>query len=246
MSLIDLQRRAVELCCAQKAGSEQLRALGDERIWRLYRELIRNRLRGELKIALERTYAAAGADAFERAFEHHMQSDPPRTRFFHAVVSDFVRSAAPFFRSEASLPSHLGDLAEYEGALWAVSDLPDVVVGPVSEFAFDKRAVLSPALRLLALQHAVHRQADESGAYERGEVYLCLHRRPDEKKARTWELNAVSFDLMRRLQGDAKAVSDAVQQVAAARSIPVDQKFLDALCTVLANFIDRGVILGAR
>lgn len=247
MSLIDLQRRAVELCCAREAGDEQLQALGDERIWRLYRELIRNRLRGELKVALKRTYAAAGAQAFERAFEHHMQTDPPRSRFFHGVVSDFVQSAVPFFRADPSLPSHLGDLAEYEGALWAVSDLPDAAPEISTEFAFDRRAVLSPALRLLALQYAVHRNPQKSGAYERISVYLCLHRRPEEKTAKRWELNAVSFDLMQRLQQDeAPVVSEAVQQVAAARSIPVDEKFLDRLCTVLATFIDGGIILGAR
>ena len=61
-----------------------------------------------------------------------------------------------------------------------------------AEFAFDRPVVLSPALRLLALRHAVHQKPAADGSYARGEVYLCVHRRPEEKKAKTWELNAVS------------------------------------------------------
>jgi hypothetical protein len=246
MSLIDLQRAAVALCCGPEPSSEQLAAFGDERIWRLYRELIRKRLLGELVIALPRTHAAAGAEAFARVFDHHMQVDPPRTRFFHAVVGAFAQTAAPSFRADPALPPHLGDLCEYEAALWAVSDLDDRVTQPVAEFAFDRPPLLAPALRLTALRFAVH-TAPESGDCEPGEFYLCIHRRPEEKKARTWSLNAVTFALMRRFE-DAPAlrVDEAVQQIALERGIAVDSNFLDGLCTVLADFIERGILLGSR
>jgi hypothetical protein len=245
MSLIDLQRDAVELCCGPEPTPAQLATLGDERIWRLYRELIRKRLRGELKLALRRTHAAAGEAAFERAFEHHLRRDPPRTRFFHAVVAEFARSAAPFFREDPALAPYLGDLCEYEAALWAVADLPDASAEPLAEFAFDKRPVLAPALRLLALRHAVF-EPRADGGYRQGEFYLCIHRRPEDKRARPWTLNAVTFALMQRFATGAPTVSEAVQQVAAERAIALDSKFVDGLCTVLADFIDRGIILGAR
>ena len=252
MSLIELQRELLQLCCGPAPSDAQLARIGDPRIFGLYRELIRNRLRGELKIALRRTYATAGAEAFDRAFTAHMDADPPRTRYFHAVVAAFVQSAAPFFRADPALPAHLGDLCEYEGALWAVSDLPDVPPESIGEFAFDRAVVLSPALRWLALGHAVHRKPVHrkpapGAAYERGEhYYLCVHRRPDEKRAKTWELNAITYDLMTRLAQAGTTPSAAVQQLAAARAVSVDEKFLDGLCTVLADFLERGIILGAR
>jgi hypothetical protein len=246
MSLIDVQRRAVELCCGPEPSSAQFAALGDERIWRLYRELIRKRLLGELRIALPRTHAAAGAEAFERAFDHHMQQNPPRTRFFHAVVGAFADSAAPLFRADPTLPPQLGDLCEYEAALWAVSDLDDRVTLPVVEFAFDRPPLLSPALRLLALRFAVH-APPLAGCYEPGEFYLCLHRRAEERQAKTWTLNAVTFALMRRWQSEPLLrVDEAVQRVATERGIAVDETFLDRLCTVLADFIERGILLGSR
>jgi hypothetical protein len=246
MSLVDLQRAAVELCCGPEPSSERLAALGDERIWRLYRELIRKRLLGELRIALPRTHEAAGSETFARAFDHHMQSDSPRTRFFHAVVGAFADSAAPLFRADPALPPQLGDLCAYEAALWTVSDLDDRVPPNVAEFAFDRPPLLAPALRLLALRFAVHAPPAPSG-YEPSEFYLCIHRRPEEKQAKTWTLNALTFALMRRFESEPLLrVDEAVQRIAAERGIAVDEAFLDRLCTVLADFIERGILLGSR
>jgi hypothetical protein len=247
MSLVDLQRAAVELCCGPEPAAAQVAAVGDdERIWRLYRELIRKRLLGELKIALPRTQAAAGAEAFASAFEHHLQFDPPRTRFFHALVGAFARSAVPRFRAEGSLAPWLADLCEYEAALWAVADLDDRAVSPAAEFAFDRPALLAPALRLLAVRFPVHTTEPANG-YAPGEFYLCVHRRLDQTKARTWTLNAVSFALMRRfVAAPDEIVSEAIRHVAMERGLTVDSSFIDGLCTVLANFIERGILLGSR
>jgi hypothetical protein len=245
MALIDLQRAVVEVCFAAEPPKEQLAELGNERIFGIYRDAVRSRLRGELEVAFERTFAAAGADAVERAFSRFLSSDPPRTRFFHAVAGSFATSAVPFFASEPDLPPYVADLCAYEAALWAVSDLPDRVLGPVVELSFDKQPVLSPALRLLVLRHAVHAAPTDAG-YAGGEHYLCVHRPPDEKRGKPWTLNAVTFDLMQRFVEGGDTVAQAVQQVAVQRGFAVDEKFLDGLCTVLADFIDRGVILGGR
>jgi hypothetical protein len=245
MALVDLERDVVELCFGPEPSSDQCRRLGDERILRIYRESIRNRLRSELKFALKRTQAAAG-EAFERAFASFLQEAPPRARYFHAVVGSFAQSACAFFAREPGVPPYLADLCAYEAALWAVADLPDAAPPGLSEFAFDREPVLAPALALLALGYAVHAAPDARGDYARGEVYLCVHRRADEKKARTWSVNAVTFDLMQRFQRGGESVANALQHVAAQRAIALDEPFVDGLCTVLSDFIERGVILGAR
>jgi hypothetical protein len=245
MALVDLEREVVELCFGPEPSAEQCRRLGDERIWRIYRDSIRNRLRSELKFALKRTHAAAGA-AFERAFAQFLQEAPPRTRYFHGVVGCFAESARAFFTREPGVPAYLADLCAYEAALWAVSDLPDAAPAGLDEFAFDREPVLAPALELLALGHAVHAAPDAHGNYAHGDVYLCVHRRAEEKKARTWSVNAVTFDLMHRFRRGGESVTTALQQVAAQRGIALDEPFIDGLCTVLSDFIERGVILGVR
>jgi hypothetical protein len=245
MALIDLQRRAVEVCFGPEPQPEQLAALGDARVWRIYREAVRKRLRSELHFALKRTRAATGEAAFEAAYAAFLAGAPPRTRFFHAVVAAFAEHAAPRFAADASVPAYAADLCAYEAALWTVSDLPDLDAAAPAEFAFDREPVLAPALRLIALRHPVH-EAPVEGAYAAREVWLCVHRRPEEKKARTWTCNAVAFELLQRFTRGGETVAQAVQQVAARRAIAVDQAFVDGLCTVLADFIDRGVILGGR
>jgi hypothetical protein len=242
VSLIDLQRAAVALCVSKEPPPEALAALGDARIWSLYRELIRERLKEEIAFALRRTHAAAG-EAFERAFEHYLEHAPPRTRYFHGLAESFAASAVPFLRSRPDVPPHLPDLAAYEAALYSVANLPDPDGPPVSELAFDGRPVFAPALRLLEVGHAVHRPKDD-GACESGRFFLCIHRRAHESKAQTLVLNATSHDLVQRCLGGAATLSDAVRDHAQARRITVDERFLDGLCTVLADLVERGILLG--
>jgi hypothetical protein len=246
MALIDLQRSVVDVCFGLEPSRERLFELGDERIFSVYREAVRKRLRSELEVALKRTFAAADSAAIERVFARFLSEQPPRSRFFHALVAEFARFAVPIFERESEPPRYLADLCAYEAAIWAVSDLPDRVPEAVGEFGFDKQAVLSPALVLLSLRHSVHLDQEPEALSVAGEHYVCVHRRPEEKKARPWTLNATMFALMQRFAAGGSSVAEVVQQVASQRGLIVDQAFLDGLCAVLADFIERGLILGGR
>lgn len=242
----EIERAAARVCFGVEPSGEDLRLLGDERIWRIYRDMVRKRLREECGLGLKRTAEAAG-EAFDRAFVAHLAEDPPRTRFFREIVTSFAASAVPRFRADASLPAYVADLCVWEAALWEVGDLDDraSAVTPV-EFAFDRVPVLAPALRLLQLDHAVHEKPAAGGGYAARPTYLCLHRRTEERSARTWTLDAVTHALLVRFERGAETVTDAIQHVARDRGVAVDQRFVDGLCTVLADFLERGVLLGSR
>ena len=244
MALIDLQRRVVATCFGPEPSAEQLAALGDVRVWGLYRRMIRNRIRGELKAAFRRTYGALGREGFERMLDAYLQEAPPRTRFFYALPNEVAQLMVPRLRADASVPPFVADLLAYEAALRCVADLPDRAVAVTGDFAFDKRPVLAPALRLLALEHAVHKADSDGGGYERVATQLCVYRRAVDKKARVWSLNPVMFALMQRFAAQQEPVQVSIQQVTAERGIALDATFVDRLCTVLADFIERGVILG--
>ena len=66
MSLAELERYATQLCLGPAPSEGALAELGDARIWRLYRDMVRNRLRGELRFALRRSVAALGDALFDR------------------------------------------------------------------------------------------------------------------------------------------------------------------------------------
>ncbi len=246
MSVVDIERAVVRVCFAPDAPEDDLLLLGDARVWRIYRDMVRKRLREECRRGLRRTLRAAGSEAFERAFVAHLADEQPRTRLFREIVTSFARSAAPRFRADATLPAYVADLCEWEAALWEVSDLDDRVEPAPGEFAFDKVAVIAPATRLLALGHAVHEKPSGEGGFPAREVYLCVHRRADERRASTWTLTPVMYAVMLRLAHGGDTVSDAIKHVALERGIAVDQCFLDGLCTVLADFLERGLLLGSR
>jgi hypothetical protein len=244
MALIDLQRRVVATCFGPEPSAEQLAALGDGRVWGLYRKMIRGRIRGELKAAFRKTYAALGRDGFERMLDAYLLEAPPRTRFFYALPGEVAQLMVPRLRADASVPPFAADLLAYEAALRCVADLPDRAPAVAGEFAFDKRPLLAPALRLVALEHAVHKPAGDDGGYERAATQLCVYRRAEDKRARVWSLNPVMFALMQRFAAQQEPVQASIQQVAVERNIALDASFVDGLCTVLADFIERGVILG--
>lgn len=247
MSLVDLQRDVLRVCTEADTPREPLARLGDERIWGIYRGMVRRRLLGELKHAYKRSHAAAGDALFLDAFAHYMATDPPRARYFHAVPGTFERSAVAFFGSAEGAPAFLPDLVRFEAARWAVSDVDDRISEPdaVGELSFDGRPVLNPALRLLALDYAVHRKAEE-GRYEQGRYYVALHRGGDDQPVRVWNLNRVGHALLVELQREPRSMTEAVQALATRLKIAVDDSFLEGLCTTLADFSERRILLGSR
>jgi len=258
--LAEQQRAATALCMGAAPSEAQLAPFGDPRIWALYREMIQNRLRSELKVALRRSCDALGETAdgsgLERVFARWLSDDPPRSRPFHGIVEDFARFAIGFVRSDALLPVWSADLLAYEAALWAVSDMDDRAPA-VQELSFDAAPCFAPARRLVSLQHAVHDAPEPDGSFKAGEVCVCVYRRAEDKAARTFVLNPTLRALMLALDGEASSsnaadcvaaltLTQAVQRVAAERKLRVDEKFIDGLCTVLADFSERGLLLGSK
>jgi hypothetical protein len=246
VALIDLQRSVVELCCDRDPRADIAAELGDARIWGLYREMVRNRLYKELKTALKGAHAAAGEAVFATAFDAHLAQSPPRTRFFYGLVGEFARTAGPIFRADQAVPSFAADLLAYEAAVWEVGDLDDRLGFAVVELDFESEVVLAPAHRLLHVGHAVHDAPQGEDTYEVRDTYLCVYRPAEEKKARTWSLNAVTYELMCRWSAGGHSVTSAVRDVATARGIAVDETFIEGLCTVLSDFLERGIVLGCK
>ncbi|MDD9970835.1 MAG: hypothetical protein OXR73_31650 [Myxococcales bacterium] len=245
--LVALQQDVQQVCLATAPPSTALARLGDERIWLLYREMVRRRLYGELKNALRRTYAEAGEALFSDAFARHLAEDPPHDRRFYGIVACFAKTAiAHFAQTEAAAP-HLADLARFEATRWEVSDLDGRLDSSISvgELNFDGRPILSPALRVLSLRHAVHFKPRD-GAYRSGRFFLAVHRASDELPVRQWTLNRSTYELIRDLQANPDhTLTEAVQAVSRKLQVVVDEPFLDGLCTVLSDFVERRILLGS-
>ncbi len=108
-------------------------------------------------------------------------------------------------------------------------------------------AILSPAHRALCLDHAVHRGAPgESGFGCPESVALCLYRDPKTFEVHTLELSPITGALVRELERSSEPLVRVIAAVAERHGAVVDQVFLTALSQVLADFLERGLLLGSR
>jgi hypothetical protein len=246
MALVDVERAVLSVCFEAEPPEAALRSLGDRERWLLYRELTRDRLLREIEFALPRTCAALGQALLQRAFVAHLDRDPPRTRFFREIVSAFAASARRTLEAEPGLPSWLFDLIRYEATLWEVSDLETAAIGGIQEFSFDKLPVVTPALRLLEVDHAVHMPADAPGSCAPGKFWLCVQQDPEDARSRTWSFNRTSYELLAEFQSGERTAADGVQHVAARLGRRVTPQFVDHLCESLAQWIEVGIVVGSR
>ena len=246
MALIDEQRAVLSVCFEAEPPEAALAALGNRDVWLLYRELTRDRLWREIEFALPRTCAALERGLLERTFTQHLDRDPPRTRFFHRVVQSFADSALISWQAEPAVPDAVRDLLRYEAALWEVSDLEAEPAGPRVEFAFDRVPVVSSALRLLQLSHAVHLPPEPDGHCREGEFWLCIQRGSSDARPQTWRFNRTTFALLADFQRADAIASESVQRVARSLGAKVTPQYVERLCETLAQWIEVGILLGSR
>jgi hypothetical protein len=207
--------------------------------------MIRERLMHELRLALPRTYALVGEAVFAAAFAYYLEHEPPRTRFFREVVGSFVAAVLPLWAADplrGQLHPACCDLARYELALWQARDLEAAPEITPAELSFERVALMSRTLRLLALSHAVLPGEDLSARKQ----FLCVVRSSDTARPKAYSLTPTTFELLQRLVREDTIVSDVVKQTAKASGARIDAAYLDGLCETLAQFLEVGIILGSR
>jgi hypothetical protein len=197
-------------------------------------------------VALPRSCALLPEGALERAFELHLAHEPPRTRFFRELVGCFVASALPPWQADTSLHPACCDMLRYELALWELLDCEERAGEPLgeacAEFSFDKLPVTSAALRLLAVSYAVHLP----GEPQAGTQLLCLHRPNDAERPVTYTLTKVTHAFLQQLMRGEETLTQTVKRLASQSGATIDAAYLDTLCETLAQFLERGILLGSR
>jgi hypothetical protein len=238
--LVDQARAIQRVCFGSEPSEADLKLLGSRERWLVYRDLVRNRLNNVIGVALARTKSAIGEDAFGRAVDEWFSTGSPKTRYLRYVPSELAEFAIPIWqRREAPW---VADLAGYEITAWEVRHAPPDPT-PSHEFAFDRRPVLATGVKVLRLAYPVQNKPIPPGGYEPRPTLLCLYR---DKNHRTIprKLNPLAADLLEAWRAADQTVADSVQQVAAAHNAPIGPDFIEKLSTLIADFIERGIILG--
>jgi hypothetical protein len=230
------------VCFDREPSAADLELLGSPERWLVYRELVQNRLVHVIGVALARTKAAIGSEAFGRAVADWFEVGGPRTRFLRHVPNELADFAIPIWRRTEA--AWVADLARFEIASWKVRHGPKNPRS-LAEFAFDRIPVLSLATEVLHLEYPVHRKPIPVTGYETDPVFLVVYRDASHQ-ASARELNPLAADLMDAWKGGAETVAESVERVAETHGIEIGPVFVEKLSTLIADSIDRGILLGSR
>jgi hypothetical protein len=72
-----------------------------------------------------------------------------------------------------------------------------------------------------------------------------LYRNPKDHEVETLELTPVAARIIDR-NGGSESMTEIVRAAARQETVVVDVPFVDALSALLADFVERGVLLGSR
>ena len=243
-ALAEYETRVRALCLGDEPAPGSAAQLGDDEWrWFRYRRMVRRRLFDVVEHAFPRFEAAVGRQTLETLFDRFLEAGGPRSPFLRDVPGELldwlVRTDAAGDVSTASM-----DLARYE---WARLEASYAADGPIpeagSELSMTALPVLLRAHRLLGLSHAVQRTDSEGLAPE--PTFLCVYRDPATSEVKTLELSPAAHALLERLARGDTTLASAIESAAARVGAPLDRGFLEATSAVLADFVERGLLLAA-
>ena len=240
--LADHAKAMQRVCFGAEPSEADLELLGSRERWLVYRDLVRNRLNQVIRVALSRTRDAIGEDTFARAVDEWFSAGSPKTRYLRHIPGELAEFAIPIWqRTEAPW---VADLAGYEITAWDVRHAP-ADTAPSSEFAFDRRPVLATAVRVLRLAYPVQTKPTPDAGYEPDPTILCLYRDRDHRPIPR-KLNPLAADLLEAWRDADQTVAESVQRVAAAHHTHIGPEFIEKLSTLIADFMQRGILLGGH
>jgi len=237
---------------AEDPAAADIAALGpDPARWKAYRRLVRTRFYRTIDHAFERVENLIGAEPFRRAVDRFLAVGRPRSIYLRDIPGEFLQFLQTHWKTlaaELALADYVLDLARYEWAeletAYAHQEVPTIAVVPLE---MHRMAVLTPAHRLLDLEHPVHRLGTEQehDALVRGPISLCLYRDPKTHDIETLELTPVAARILALVERQKFPLDEVVRNAAEVAGTPIDIAFVEALSVLLADLLERGVLWGS-
>jgi hypothetical protein len=240
MTWLEEQRAIRDLLLAPSPDEAVLQRLGgNPRRWLVYRRMVRARFAEVLEDGLWRFREAVGADAFSRLVERFLDGSPPSSPYLRDVPGEFLQ----FLRTtEALAPSAL-DVARLECAELELAHAPDLAGNDdMQPLDMHLHAVFSPLARLLEPSHDV---AAGANAEPRPRP-ICVYRDAKTHEVQSFELTPLATRILRGIAQREAPLVDVAKRAAGEAGITVDSAFVETLSTMLADWVERGIVLGSR
>jgi hypothetical protein len=219
----------------------------------VYRILVRNTISSIVARVLPRTRARlndACCGMFDADLAGFLQEVGPRTHYLRDVPDEFFVWSEPRWRTSASVPAYLPDLAGHEIACFTIASARSGAPSPTTaaetvDPALDPQRclVFSSSTRLATYSWSVHTLSEDVGARNvpsAGRFHLLGYR--DEGHSVRWlELTPLAARVVRHLMDGeplAVAVERACEELEAATAV-------SDLARLFAELAARGVLLGS-
>jgi hypothetical protein len=255
VSTLSYQGPLKDALFARDVSDRALSAIGgDVERWKVYRQMVRNRLAQTIEHGFERLVAVLGAERFRAIIDRFLADEPPRSHYLRDVPSEFLRYLEKHRHELAEhddLPPFAVDLARFEcDELETAYDFEEAGATEVGPLEMGQIAVLAPAHRLIDVGFAVHRIGTDgidgvSAAMHAAPFTLCLYRDRQSHEVTALELTPVTAAMLRLMEPKTMTLTDVVRNAAADVGVIVDVDFVEALSTLLADLIERGLLLGS-
>ncbi len=232
---------------SQRVPEDDIQAMlaGPRRLG-IYRRLVRNNLEGVTRKLLARTRARFEG-AFDETFDAFIEEVGPRTHYLRDVPSEFLAWVGPRWATRADVPSYACDLATHELVEFAVGIAPKPrQIEALGDITVERSLVFADALRLVRYAHAVHRlpsEPEDRTAPAKESVTLLVYR-DDADAVRFLELTPLAANITERLLGGSPLAA-ALGPACAEHEITLDDAVLADIARLLADFAERGILLGA-
>jgi hypothetical protein len=212
----------------------------------LYRKLVRGNVTGVASAILERGVAhleRARPGAFAAAVDAYLARGGPRTRHLRDVpVELLVDLIAEVERSEV-VPSYVADLLRLDALEFVVGALPDEPTPAAIDVDASRPLVLRGPCRRLVVGHAVHTLTVEPSVPAAETTRLFVHRDAHHRVG-VLVLSPFADALVARLIEGA-ALGVAIQGASAELGVPMSEGLLGEVARWLADFGERGILLGS-
>ena len=252
MSFLSYQAKLRDALFASELLDNVFNTLGaDPTRWKVYRRMVRSRLTDSIEHAFERLVATVGTECFREIVGRFLAEAPPRSHYLRDVPGEFL----DFFEKNRDvltrtyvLPAYAVDLARYEWAeLETAYSFEESSALHVEPLDMQGVAVLSPAHRLIELAYPVHclEVRGPDATMQAAPFSLCLYRDPETHEVAVLELTPVTAAMLSLMERGTMPLVEVVRKAAEAVGATVDVAFVDALSTLLADFTERGLLLGS-
>jgi hypothetical protein len=241
-------------------GADVDRLGGTAARWLVYRRMVRSRFADVLAEGFERLRALAGDAAFDGFVDHFLAARPPASPYLRDVPGEFLR----FLQGEggpllAALPAFALDLARFECAELEAAHV-SAREENLASFDMQLETVLVSSARLLeldpdlagelaAMPSALVRApalAASGKAVSPSSFAVLVYRDPKTHEVESLELTPMAARILRGIQRGEGALVDILKATANEAGVAIDSPFVEALGTLLADLVERGVIAGSR